>query len=226
MTRMSRHHGLHREDDGAIDWNSLLPTLCRELEYENAGWTNQEWLDLQKGSDKKRCQYVLAACGLIIYLRAIQGHSAGTIVDPVILDNAELAYGWSEHLYHVGCSRLMHSILQSGLPARGRDAKEGRQPVFFTALDPMSNDPDEMICRDHERYNTKSIWRIIQDANYWINLKKAQYKGLKFCQTRSHAIVLHDSVPADCIENVVVFFVCVASNIITFSRACAVSHVA
>ena len=35
------------------------------------------------------------------------------------------------------------------------------------------------------------------------NCKLAQEKGLLFCQTRSHAIVLCDTLPAVCIEKVV-----------------------
>ena len=56
MTKMLRHRGCHRGDDGATDWNTLLPMLCRDFENENAGrWSTKEWLDLlQQGSDKKR----------------------------------------------------------------------------------------------------------------------------------------------------------------------------
>ena len=38
---------------------------------------------------------------------------------------------------------------------------------------------------------------------YWINLRKAQDKGLEIWRTRSHANFLSDSDPADCIERVV-----------------------
>ena len=69
-------------------------------------------------------------------MRAIQGPSGGTKVDPPLLDNVEISHKWSEYLCHLGCSRCTHSILQSGLIAGGKDAKEGRQTVFFTALDP------------------------------------------------------------------------------------------
>ena len=48
-----------------------------------------------------------------------------------------------------------------------------------------------------------SKWTPHQDAVYWIHLTRAQEKGLQFWQTRSHAIVVLDSVPADCIEKVV-----------------------
>ena len=58
------------------------------------------------------------------------------------------------------------------------------------------------IFRNHERYSVKSKWKI-QDAIYWINLRKRQDNGLTFWQTWSHAVIFYDSVPADCIEKVV-----------------------
>ena len=50
-------------------------------------------------------------------MRAIQGHSGGTKVDPALLDNVEVLHRWSEYLYHVGCSRFLHSMFPSGLIA-------------------------------------------------------------------------------------------------------------
>ena len=50
---------------------------------------------------------------------------------------------WSEYLYHVGSSLCMHSIIRSGLIAGGKDAKEGRQTVFFKAVHPMTGSQEE-----------------------------------------------------------------------------------
>ena len=62
MTKMLRHDGAHREDDGAIDWNTMLPMSCRDFENEKARkWSNKEWLDLlQQGSVKKRFFFSIA----------------------------------------------------------------------------------------------------------------------------------------------------------------------
>ena len=38
---------------------------------------------------------------------------------------------------------------------------------------------------------------------YWCNLKLAHKRGLQFCQTRSHAIVLHNTLPSICIDKAV-----------------------
>ena len=49
----------------------------------------------------------------------------------------------------------------------------------------------------------KSKSNFSQDAVYWITLVRAQEKELQFWQTRSHIIIVHDAVPADCMGNVV-----------------------
>ena len=78
----------HREDDGAIDWNTLLPWLCRDFENENAGrWSHKERFNLlQQESDKKRFQYCLNPNGFIHHMRAIHGHSGGNKVGPSLQD--------------------------------------------------------------------------------------------------------------------------------------------
>ena len=38
---------------------------------------------------------------------------------------------------------------------------------------------------------------------YWVDIKLAQKKGLKFYQTRSNAIILYNTLPAYCISKVV-----------------------
>ena len=49
----------------------------------------------------------------------------------------------------------------------------------------------------------KQIWKMHQNTVYWSNLRVAQKKGLTFNQSRSSAIILHNTLPAACIEKVV-----------------------
>ena len=42
----------------------------------------------------------------------------------------------------------------------------------------------------------KQKWKVHQDTVYWVDLQLAQWKGLKFYQTRSNAIILFDTLPA------------------------------
>ena len=107
MTRIPRHQGSRREEDGARDWKTLLHMVCRD--DENAPkWTNSKWFDLlQRRSAKNKCQYCLNSDGLIHYMRAIQGDSGWNKVDASLLDNVQIPYRWSEYHYHVGSSLYM-----------------------------------------------------------------------------------------------------------------------
>ena len=77
--------------------------------------------------------------------------------------------------------------------------------MFFTPSDPWRDVSEEEFDGDlskPRKVHCKSKWKHTQDAVNWIHMAKAQEKGLTFWQTRSHAIFVHDSVPADCIEKI------------------------
>ena len=53
-------------------------------------------------------------------------------------------------------------------------------------------------------HNTcNETWKRHQDAVHWIDINLAVRKGLKFYQTRSNAIILHETLPAYCVPKVV-----------------------
>ena len=84
------------------------------------------------------------------------------------------------------------------------DLDKPRIAPFFTAVNPVyaSQDLEEaQYDLDKSRITVcKNTWRVHQNRVYWCNLKVAQKKGLQFYQTRSHAIVLYNTLPAICIE--------------------------
>ena len=46
-------------------------------------------------------------------------------------------------------------------------------------------------------------WKRHQDTVYWVDFQLTHQKGFKFYQTRSDAIILHDTLPAYCIPKAV-----------------------
>ena len=76
-------------------------------------------------------------------MRATECHSRGSKVDPSLLDNVHIPCRWSEYLDHGGSSLCTHSIVHSEFVAGGKDTKEGRQTVFFTAEDLMTDFQEE-----------------------------------------------------------------------------------
>ena len=142
----------------------------------------------------------------ILYLRVIQGHSGGKHIDPTLQDKVLLPSDFAEHIYHVGSSHDLHSIIQSGLIPGGKDVKKGRHAALFTAVNPMYIDH----CREKDCDVTKPRiavythnWKVHQNTVYWSNLRVAQSKGLQFYQPRSNTIFLC-STSAMCIEKVVI----------------------
>ena len=49
----------------------------------------------------------------------------------------------------------------------------------------------------------KNRWKRLTNTVFWCNLKLVQERGLLFYQTRSHAVVLYDTLSAACIEKAV-----------------------
>ena len=48
----------------------------------------------------------------------------------------------------------------------------------------------------------KQKWKIGQDAVYWVDMGRVQRTVFKFFQTRSNAIISHNTIPSTCIERV------------------------
>ena len=178
-------------------------------------------VDHTRGCNKRMFQYCLDSDGIILYLWPIQGHSGGNRVDLSLQGHVQILHDWVEYIYQVGSWISCSSIIQSGPIAGGNNLKEG-QTVFFAAVDPR-NEPHRV-----EPYDVKgprmvphrTSWKASQNAVYWINLKSAQDRGLIFWQTNSSAIIFDDSVPADCLEQVVqyrarAFFVSKDSSVAT-----------
>ena len=67
-------------------------------------------------------------------------------------------------------------------------------------MDKENKDPDT-IDLDAPRlaWYKQKVWKKHQNSVYCVDIKLAQNKGFKFYQTRSNAIILHDTLPAYCI---------------------------
>ena len=171
-------------------------------------WSDEKWKSSMAGGggNKKRFQYCIDSSGEILYLRALQGHSGRNLIDPSLQDNVVIPDGFFKYIYHVGCAINLHSIINSGLIPGGQNLSK-RQTVFFTSVDPMDKehkDPEKIDLEAPRlaRYHQKK-WKKHQNTVYWIDIRLAQKRGLKFYQTRSNAIILYNILPAYCISKVV-----------------------
>ena len=158
----------------------------------------------QKGGGNKNIfQYCTDPSGKILYLRALQGHSGRNPIDPSLQDNVLIPNNFFDYIYHIGCAVNVHFITHSVLIAGGQNSGRDRQTVFFTAVNPMHKnhqDLKELDLTKPRLTSYKQKWNIHQDTVYWVDIQLAQRKGLKFYQTRSIAAIFYDTLPAYCIS--------------------------
>ena len=158
------------------------------------------------GGAKRRYQYCTDVSGIIVYLRALQGHSGRNLIDPSLQDNVVIQRGFFPHIYHIGCAFNLHSIINNGLILGGHNSSK-RQTVFFLPIDPRDKehkDPKVIDLNVSRRAQyLHNAWKKHQDAVYWVDIDLAIRKGLTFYQTRSNAIIFQGTLPAYCIPKVV-----------------------
>ena len=158
------------------------------------------------GGAKRRFLYCTDDSGIIVYFRALQGHSGRNLIDPSLQDNVVFLSGFFQYIYQIGCAVNLHSIINSGLILGGQNSSK-RQTVFFLLVDPRDKSHKDLHEIDlnvpRRAQYLHNAWNGHQDAVYCVDIDLASKKGLKFYQTRSNAIILQETLPAYCIPKVV-----------------------
>ena len=117
-----------------------------------------------------------------MYLRALQGHSRRSLIDPTLQDNVVIPSNFFQYTYHVGCAINLHSIINSGLIPGGQNLSN-RQTVFFLPVDPMDKehkDPDtiDLNAPRHAEYMHKA-WMKHQNTVYWGRHQTCSEEGIE-----------------------------------------------
>ena len=91
LIHLLRHgNQAHREDDGAVQFWRIKHNLQKHVPY-CPRWSDDKWKkSMAGGGNKKRCQYCTESSGIVVYLRALQGHSGRNLIDPDVQDNIML----------------------------------------------------------------------------------------------------------------------------------------
>ena len=122
LSTLLRHGHLPREDDGAIEFWRMKEYLRNDL-VQSQHCSDEKWKSTlaKGGGNKKRFQYCTDPPGQeILYLRAPQGHSGRSLIDPSLQDNVSIPNDFFEYIYHIGCAINLHSIMNSGLIPGGQ----------------------------------------------------------------------------------------------------------
>ena len=141
LIHLLRHGSLPRDNDGAIEFWRIKDNLQKHFLYCHH-WSDEKWKKrmARRGGNKKIYQYCTDSSGVILYLRALQGHSRRSLIDPALQDNVIIPDGFFQYIYHIGCAINLHSIINSGLVPGGQHLRN-RQTVFFLPVDPMDKKP-------------------------------------------------------------------------------------
>ena len=71
-------------------------------------------------------------------------------------------------------------------------------------MDKEHRDPDTIDLKAPRlAQHLQTAWTKHQNTVYWVDIRLARKKGLKFYQTRSNAIVLYNTLPAYCIPKAI-----------------------
>ena len=136
VIHLLRHSQLaHREEDGAVHFWKIKENLQNPFP-QSIHWSDIRWKACLAagGGAKRRFQYSADDSGIIIYLRALQGHSGRNLIDPLLKDNVVIQSEFFHHIDHIGCAFNLHSIINSGSILGGQNSSK-RQTVFFLLVD-------------------------------------------------------------------------------------------
>ena len=121
------YKNIPREDDGAVRFDDLIEEF--NVKYvDTLQWTVGVWVKFlgKGGGERIRFQYSLNphSSDKFLFFRAIQGHSGGNIVDPLLQDSVLLPDDFAEYIYHIGNSKCT-PLSKSGLIPGRKKAQKG-----------------------------------------------------------------------------------------------------
>ena len=177
LNTLLRHGELLREEDGAIEVWRLKDDLRIKFEYSQ--YWSDEWKSKVAGGARQH--ETISTLHWSVRTR----HSLPPSSSRSCKTQSHWSYtaGQCVNSEHIGCAINLHSIMNSGLIPGGQIFSK-RPTVFLTYVDPMNKehkDPN-VIDLDAPRlagYKQK-VWKKHQNTVYWVDIKLAQKKGLKF----------------------------------------------
>ena len=125
-------HNQTLQEEGAIEFYRIKFHL-RNHSSQAQHWSDDSWKACLAagGGSKRRYQYCSDNSGRILYLRALQGHSGSSLIDPKLQDNVVIGTGIFPYIYHVGCTFNLHSIINNGLIPGGQNFEQKTNGVLL-----------------------------------------------------------------------------------------------
>ena len=231
ITQLLRHTEVRTEEDAEVPYDRIVEKSKEVLSEDSRYWSDEikekfctaphwsaeKWIDvLSKGGGPKKKVSILFETKLSRKTPVPLSHSRSfrkslsleCSYQPCIARQRTVTERiLPSTFHHVGHGKELRSIVRNGLVKGGFSTKNGRCAVFFTVEDPMDDEQGlrETFC-DLSKARIaphKNTWKPLQDTLCWCNLLPAQEGGLQFYHTRSNAVYLFDTLPAQFIETAI-----------------------
>ena len=149
LIHLLRHARIQREDDGAFEFWRTRDGLQKYFLHCHH-WSGDKWKKSMAGGggNKKIYQYCIGSSGVILYLRALQGHSGRSLIDPTLQDNVVTPSNFFQYIYHVGCAKFEQQT-DSVLSACGSHGQTIRILIRSTSMHRVMHN----TCIKHGRNN-------------------------------------------------------------------------
>ena len=173
MNTLLRPEPLLRDEDGAIDIGRL------KMQFESGFPNSVHWSVRSRINHSQRGGGERTFFSILLILLAKKFFTfelsfRKNPVDPFLQDNVLIPNDLFKYINHVGCYINLHSIIDSGTIAGGRNSSREGETVFFTAVDPMAmrhHEQKEFDLTKPRPALYKQKWKVHQDAVYWIDIR-------------------------------------------------------
>ena len=123
---------VQREEDGAVHfWR--IKNIFRVNSHSLCIGLTIKWKACLAagGGAKRRYKYCTDDSGIIVYLRALQGHSGRNVFDLSLQDNVVVQGDFFHYINHIGCAFNLHSIINNGLIPGGKEFKQVTDSILL-----------------------------------------------------------------------------------------------
>ena len=86
--------------------------------------------EARQEEETRKYHYCTDSSGVILYFRALQGHSGRSLTDLTLQDNVVIPSDFFQYIYHVGCAINFHSIINSGLILGGQNFEQQTDSIL------------------------------------------------------------------------------------------------
>ena len=95
-------------------------------------WSDEKWKRSMAGGGGNKIifQYCIDSLGIIVYLRALQGHSGPNLVDPTLQDNVVIPSNFFQDISHVGMCNQFAFHHQFGIDTWRSNFEQQRDSIL------------------------------------------------------------------------------------------------